>query len=267
MQNMQKNLLNYTRTDLERGSVLAMEKSCPLVSAMEFKQVSGSAYAWNVINDLLDTKVRELGESVVSGEMETVKVVRPLEIISNSCKVDRSISIMEDITSVQSEAQALEMASMGKAVERKIIADLKKFITDDTAGKEFAGALDMTILEDCFDYCEPNLILANPKTIRAMKAILKAEGYIDNDIESFGKRVSVFNGVPIHVSKDLVDGEVLMLRLDIEAGVGAVTNKGVVVYNRVENVFNVTDTEFIFTTIVKTSNSFGLVKPVAKVRK
>ncbi|WP_404989333.1 hypothetical protein, partial [Clostridium culturomicium] len=63
---MAKTLLNYCQGTLEKGAVLAMEKGSPIVGAMNFKQIHGNAYSFNVIDTLLTTNHRELGADVVA---------------------------------------------------------------------------------------------------------------------------------------------------------------------------------------------------------
>ena len=49
-------------------------------------------------------------------------------ILSNSVKTDRALGIMSDITDIKSEAQNLAMISSGKALENKVISELKSYL-------------------------------------------------------------------------------------------------------------------------------------------
>lgn len=261
----QKNLLNYCQDDLARGSVLSMEQGTPIVSAMEFTQIRGNAYSFNVIDTLVPTEHRELGEDVAVNEFNTTKVTRNLMILTNACKVDRALNIMSDLTSVKSEAQHLEMVSCGKAMEQKVIGELKNYLATDTAGKKFTGDLSIDLLDDAVDHCDPTIIFVNNKGQRALKKLLKAEGQAPETVESFGKRVIAYGGVPVHVAQDLADNEVLMVKF-AEDGVHGITNGGVMVYEHVQGVFDITSTEILYNVVCKTKNSFSLVEFTATAK-
>lgn len=97
----QKLLLNYCQGTLEQGSVLAMEKSTPIVGVMPFKEIKGNAYSFNVVDTLISTEHRELGQDVVADEL------KELMILTNSVKTDRALGVMSDITDIMAEGQNL----------------------------------------------------------------------------------------------------------------------------------------------------------------
>lgn len=129
-----KNLLNYCQGTLAQGSVLSMEKGTPIVGAMPFKQIYGNAYSFNVIDTLVSTEHRELGEDIDAEIIQPTKVTKELMILSNSVKTDRALGIMSDITDIKSEAQNLAMISSGKALEKKVISELKGYLQKTEAG-------------------------------------------------------------------------------------------------------------------------------------
>ena len=210
-----------------------MEKGTPIVGAMAFTQIKGNAYSWNVIDTLLPTNHRELGEDVIASEIEPKKVIKSLSILTNSVKTDRALGVMSDITDIKAEAQDLAMISSGKALEQFVIIELKNYLRTDTAGKNFEGALDSDLMDDCMDYCEPTIIFVSKATHRALKKLLKSEGQMPETIENFGKRILSYNGVPVHVSKDLEDNEILMVRF-AEEGIHGITNSGLQVYENLQ---------------------------------
>lgn len=262
----QKNLLNLVHGTLEKGSVLAMEKGSPIVGAMTFQEIKGNAYSFNVVDTLLATEHRELGQDVTADEMQTRKVTRELVILTNSAKVDRALSVMADITDIKSEAQNLAMVSSGKALERKVIEALNTFITNDEAGKKFTGALTTDLLDDVLDYVvDANMIFVNNKGHRALKKLLKAEGQALETVESFGRRVQAYNGIPVHVAHDLADNEILVVNFGEEA-VHGITNGGLRVYEKSVGVHDVTDTELLYNIVCKTKNSFAKAEFTASAR-
>jgi len=242
---------------LEKASVLSMEKGSPVVGAMTFQQIHGNAYSFNIIDTLLPTDHRTLGTDVVSNEMQTTKVTRELLILTNSAKVDRALSVFSDVTDILAEAQHLAMVSSGKALEQKVIQELNNYLTNKEAGKLFTGVLSIDMLDDLLDsVSDANMIFVNNKGHRALKKLLKAEGQQAENIESFGKRVVAYNGIPVHVSHDIKDSEILVVNFS-EEGVHGITNGAVKVYNKEVGVFQVTDTELLYNVVCKTKNSFA----------
>ena len=255
----QKNLLNMVHGTLEKGCVMAMSTATPLVEALEVIEITGNSYSYNVVDTLIPTAHRELGEDVLPNEMQTEKVVRELKILSNAIKTDRVYGRISDITDVKIQATELAMISNGKSFEKETIAELKDLETKGIAGKKFTGALTIDLLDDALDYVNgANLIFVNPKGQRALKKLLKAEGQAPESIESFGKRVIAYNGIPVHVSDDLTDTEILVIRAE-KNGVHLITNGGLVAYEQQVGVFDVTYTELLHQVCSKTKNAFARV--------
>lgn len=248
-----KNLLNYCQGTLAQGSVLSMEKGTPIVGAMPFKQIYGNAYSFNVIDTLVSTEHRELGEDIEAEIIQPTKVTKELMILSNSVKTDRALGIMSNITELKSEAQSLAMISSGKALEKKVISELKGYLQKSEAGKEFNGALTTDLMDDAKDHVNPNIIFVSNKTHRALKKLLKAEGQMPETVENFGRRVIAYDTIPVHPTHDLADNEILMVRF----GEDGVTNGGLQVYDKEVGVNYVTDTELLYAVVCKTKNSFA----------
>ncbi|POO87386.1 hypothetical protein [Clostridium sp. 3-3] len=255
----QKLLLNYCQGTLEQGSVLAMEKSTPIVGVMPFKEIKGNAYSFNVVDTLIPTEHRELGQDVDADELQSTKVTKSLMILTNSVKTDRALGVMIDITDIMAEGQHLAMISSGKALEKKVITELESYLSNGEAGEKFTGALTIDLLDDAVDFSEPNIIFVSNGSHRALKKLLKAENESTETIESFGKRCLAYGGVPIHVSHDLGANEILMVRF-AEDGVHGVTNSGVKVYEKESGVFHIADTELLYAVVCKTKNSFSKVE-------
>lgn len=255
----QKNLLNMVHGTLEQGCIMAMSTATPLVGALEVVEIKGNSYAYNVVDTLLPTAHRELGEEVVANEMQTEKVVRELKILSNAIRTDRVYGVISDITDVKAQSTELAMVSNGKAFEKETIKELKSLEAQGVAGKKFTGALTVDLLDDALDYVNgANLIFTNAKGQRALKKLLKTEGQALETIDSFGKRVVAYNGIPVHVSDDLTDTEILVVRAELN-GVHLITNGGLVAYEQQENIFDVTYCELLHQVCAKTKNAFARV--------
>ena len=89
--------------------------------------------------------------------------------------------------------------------------------------------------------------------------MLKAEGQASETVESFGRRVQAYNGIPVHVAHDLKDNEILMIRFT-EDGVHGITNGGLKIYENTVGVHDVTYTELLYNVVCKTKNSFSKIE-------
>ena len=150
-----------------------------------------------LFRSLLPPEHSELGQEVAPNELQSTKVTKELVILTNSAKVDRALTVMSDLTAIKAEAQHLAKVSSGKALEQKVILELKNYLANDVAGKKFTGVLDTDLIDDAIDYVDgATMIFVNNKGHRALKKLLKSEGQAPETIENFGKRVIAYNGIP-----------------------------------------------------------------------
>ena len=263
----QSNLLNLVQGTLEKGSVLTMSTATPIVEAMEFTQISGNSYAYNIVNDLLVTEHRELGSDVLPQEMLTEKKVVPLKILTNSVQVDRALGVMQNLNDIQAESQQLAMTSSGKALEKFVLSRLDEELVATTSGKKFTGALTIDLLDDTLDYVRgiregTGLMFVNPKMKRDLTRLFKAEGYNQGTIEAFGRKVIAYDNIPVMVSDDMTDGHIFVVKFGLDA-VHGVTNQGLVCYNYDKGVHKITDTELLYNVITKTKSAFAKIEITA----
>ena len=260
----QKNLLNLVHDTLAKGSVLSMATVTPIVELMPFTEISGNAYTYNVIDELLPTEHRELGADVEAAEMQTKKDTVELCILTNSSKVDRALNIMQNITDIQAEAQDLAMKSSGYALEKKVLERLEEYLSTEKAGVKFEGALNLDILLDARESvlgldASNGAIFCNTKMLRKIKNVAAAQdGYITN-MEQFGKNVSAFDNIPVVASPQVDENAIYFVKF-ADDGVHGITNKGLQVYNYDRGVHLVTDTEMLYNVVAKTKNSFAKIE-------
>ena len=253
----QKNLLaNYCHGELEKGSVVSACTATPVLNLMPFKKINGNSYTWNIVNTLFSVTDRELGQEVDTEVLASEKVTRPLIISTARASVDRASCVMQDVTDLLAETQHIQMLSFGAGIETKVVAGLKGFLTNNEAGVKVTGALTTDFMYDLEEACRPNVYFVNEKGARKLRALLKSVGQTDT-LESFGKVVYHFNGIPIHVSKNLAENEILAVRF-AEDGVMGICNQGLLTYTQDSGVLKVTDSELIWNVICKTTDSFAL---------
>lgn len=256
------NLLNMAKEDLAKGVVTCFNDEAVLFEALPVINVNGNATAYNRVNDGFIVEKRELGEDIKTvQEMVTEKVVEPLEIYSNSVKVDRAMCMMsdEDLRATETEVQAKAMArATHKAILDKVKAVAGVQVTPKATiptAEEVAEAMDnMRFVEGQM------LMITNAKTNRSLQKEAVLGGFTYGQIDAFGKRMYQFNGVPVEVTNDLADGEVLIMYLSNADGVALATNGGVKTYDLgLKGVFYVTDMELLAVPVVKNTKAVAYI--------
>lgn len=265
---MSYNLLNMATTDLAKGVVHCFNEESTLFTACPVLDVKGNATAYNQVSELFEVEKRELGQDVVNiQEMTTTKVIEPLEIFSNSVKVDRAMCMMSDtdLRATETEVQAKSMArGCHKAILSKLKANAGVKVVPTGAmptAEEVAEAMDnMRFVDGAM------LMLCNSKTNRALQKEAINQGFTYGQVEAFGRKLYQFNNVPVQVTADLEDGEVLVVYFSVAEGVCLASNGGIITYDQgLKGVFYVTDMELLAVPVIKNTKAVAFVgKTVGK---
>ena len=256
------NLLNMAQDELSKGVVHCFNEESTLFKAVPVLNITGNATSYNQVNELFTVEKRELGEDLKEiQEMTTTKVTEPLEIFANSVKVDRAMMLMatEDLRAIETEVQA---KSLARATHKAIIDKVKA-----NAGVKVVQVGEMPTPEEVAEamdnmrFVEGHMImLCNPKTNRSLQMAAVNSGFTYGNIEAFGRKLYMFNNVPVVCTGDLADGEVLIMYLSVAEGVCLATNGGVKTYDQgLKGVFYVTDMELLAVPVIKNTKAVALV--------
>ena len=268
----QKNLLNLVHGELEKGCILSMATATPFLEIADCMEIKGNSLTFNVVDELVETQHRELGEDVEAVEIAPKKATVELKILTNSIKTDRALNVMNDVTEIHAQQTEIAMKSSGKALEKFIFNRLNEDITGSLAGKKFTGsALTLDLLDDAIDYVSATregklAIFVNPKTKRAITRLFMEQGYTPNNIEACGRQVSAYDNIPMFISEDLADNEIFVCRFGLDA-LHLITNGGLKTYADQRGVFLVTDVELLYNVIPKVTNCFAKVEVSPMARK
>lgn len=268
---MAYNLLNMAQTTLDKGIVQCFNGESVFFEVCPVQNITGQAIVYNRVNELFTVEKRNLGEDILNiQEMTTEKVTEPLEIFSNSVKVDRAMCLMatDDLRAIETQVQA---KSMGRAIHTSILNKIKanagiKITMPDgqsTDAESVSTAMDGMPGGDA-----NKLIFANPKTLRELKLQAVASGFTDGHIELFGKNLQMFNGVGCQPVKDMPLDEILIVYFDVAEGVALATNGGIKSYDQgLKGIFYVTDMEILCQPIIKNTKAVALVTKPPKTKK
>ena len=268
---MTHNLLNLCQDILSTGVVRCFNDESALFNILPVIEVPGSGYSYNRVNNLFDSEKRELGsDSLDTQEMITEKITNPLQIMTSRVKVDRALLLMSgsDVRAIETEIQA---KSMARGLHKDILNECKTVAKSPNGiNKTLSGTMPTSDeVADMMDEMKlvegEGVILVAPKTARALTKEAVKSGYVVSNIEMFGKLMPVFNGQPIITSKDLAEGEVLVLFLSESEGVSLATNGGL----RTIDLGNkgtqlVTDMEILYTPVIKNTKSVGYMTKASK---
>ena len=110
------------------------------------------------------------------------------------------------------------------------------------------------------------LMLCNSKTNRALQNEAINQGFTYGQVEAFGRKLYQFNNVPVQVTADLEDGEVLVVYFSVAEGVCLASNGGIITYDQgLKGVFYVTDMELLAVPVIKNTKAVAFVgKTVGK---
>lgn len=266
---MAYNLLNLCQENLDRGVVECFNAESTLLKVIPVQTITGHAVVYNRVKDGFTVEKRELGADIVTEqEMETTKIVEPLEISASRVKVDRGLVLMsgDDVRAIETEVQSKSMARqlhLDILTKVKNVAGVKVAISGamPTADEVAEGMDGMKSIDNAMMFC-------NAKTNRHLQKEAISQGFTYGQIEAFGKRMYQFNNVPVEVTQDLEDGEVIIANFDIAEGVSLATNGGVRAIDLgLNGVFYRTDVEFIGLPVVKNTKAVAYInKAMARKR-
>lgn len=259
---MSYNLMNFAQSTLQQGIVKSFSDESVLFEAVPVLNITGNSLSYVRVNELFEIEKRQLGEDIVNiQELTTEKITEPLEIFSVSAKVDRAMCMManDDLLAIETEIQA---KSMGRAVHKSIIDKVKAVAGVKVAPKgAMPTAEEVAEAMDTMRFVEGQMIMiTNAKTNRSLQKEAVLGGFTYGQADAFGRRMYQFNGVPVEVSQDLKDGEVLIMYLNTAEGVCLSTNGGVKAYDLgLKGVFYQTDMELLATPVVKNTKAVAYV--------
>lgn len=238
---MSKNLMNFVADDLARGCVASMQDNSLLIGLLPFKTTGGSmTHLYNVIDEYTTSDFRNINEPFAGDYVEPEQITETLKILSGDVLVDRVFltGAVGNINDIKTEQTVIAMKSMANKLETQFLygtgtgKDFKglKPRLIDGIGKQFDGALDMELLDECIDYISygagQKVIICNPKTKRALNKLMRSQNSHTTTTEVFGKSVTVYDGIVIYTTEAVADKEVFFCNLEESIGVTGLTTNG-----------------------------------------
>lgn len=227
-------LVEASKIAMGRGDVLKatiMElyaRSSDILQTLKFENIQGNALLFNREKTLPNVGFRQLNSGYTEGTGTYDKMNEPLVIAGGDLDVDKFF-----IDTMGGDQRAVQEAGKVKALS---LAWTKTFVKGDTSSteEEFDGlqarisssymvaagaacsgdAMSLAKLDQTIDLCEnPTHLLMNKTMRRRLSAAARLSsvgGYITYDLDAFGRRVTMYNDLPILiVAKENTNTEIM----------------------------------------------------------
>jgi len=200
------------------GITMAFAKGTPLLGALPIVPIQGNSYAWNEEGVLPTVAYRGINATYTASEGKITPRTESIKIVGGTLDVDRAIVAMlgEDKRSSQ---EALKAKAVSQQVGYSLIHGDASTTSSNIDGlsnrfpiggtravSNGTAALSMKILDQGIDETSsPTHIMMNRAMARNITAYLRSNGTaIQMGVDQFGKRVQMYNDLPILIA-DPVD--------------------------------------------------------------
>ncbi|WP_353856776.1 major capsid protein [Bacillus sp. Bos-x628] len=238
---------------LQAGVIETIVRESSVLSVLPFQTIEGNAYSYNVEKALPSVDFRGVNEAYTASEAQFEQRSENLVILGGDVELDRFI--IQTLSNVNDQV-AVQIAEKAKAIANTFT---KTFFKGNKATnpKQFDG-LDVRIAgsEQEIDYVTSEEIVGegnarkldalnalldqvrggadalfmNKRVKRKILAVLQAsDHYIENGVDSFGRPVEMYAGVPLLVVENdiLDDTDIYAVKFGAYTHVTGLTNGGV----------------------------------------
>lgn len=212
---------------LRRGVIETILEESPVLGLLPFLTVEGNSFKYNQEATLGGASFFAVGDTWTEGTATFTQKTATLAILGGDADVD---NFLQRTRSNVNDQRAIQVALKAKDVARKFE---QTFIVGDTAvdPKAFdglrklavagqtispgpnGGSLTLALLDQLIDLVKggkPHALLMSKRTRRKLKGLLQASThYVESGELSFGRRVLLYDGIPVLVSDWIPDDETL----------------------------------------------------------
>lgn len=213
--------LAANRGETVRAAVIAMfARASGILQALPYMTIQGNAYAYNREGALPGIAFRGVNESFTASTGVINPLTEALRICGGDLDVDNFL-VETHGAGVRAQHENLKVKALSAEITRAIIkgdstSEPREFdglqvrlVGDQliAAGETDAGdALSLAKLDELIDQvAEPTHLIMNKQMRRRLTAAARdtdVGGFITYDVDAFGRRVTVYNDLPILVAYD-----------------------------------------------------------------
>lgn len=224
---------------LQSGIVEIWARENPVLNALPFQNIAGSAYRYNVEGSLPGIAFRDFGGAYAESTGVILPTVETLTICGGDSDYDVAHLAMQ---TGDNDSRAIHDAMKAKALS---LTWLKTFFDGDTTANplEFDGlnkrltgsqvitagtngaALTLDMLDSLIDAVagEPSILLMSKALRRKVSTLARSTSNLQWQVDDFGRQIAIYAGVPIGVVEDDASGSAI-LGFDEKAGTSNVTS-------------------------------------------
>uniref|UniRef100_A0A6M3LFE0 Putative capsid protein n=1 Tax=viral metagenome TaxID=1070528 RepID=A0A6M3LFE0_9ZZZZ len=225
--------------DLKATIMELYAKSSDLLQYMPFENITGNALTFNQEQILPTVAFRGVNEAYTEGTGQVNKVTESLAIAGGDLDVDKFLvktgGVDQRATQEAMKIKALSLSLTKEIVKGDITVNAKSFdglqvrLTGtqriNCGSATTSSVLTLNKLDETIDAVdEPTHLLMNKTFRRRLSAAARNSavgGYITYDVDSFGRRVTKYNDLPILIAdKDNTNAEILPFT-EVTPGPGA----------------------------------------------
>ena len=249
----------YGSTTLGRGVVTTLIQESPIMEMLPFTSITGNALKVTVEDTLPAPAFRDVNESYTRSMGTDTERFFGCAILGGEVFIDNYIVRVQ---ADQISAKARQYSKFSKAMSRTFD---KSFFDGSGTSKDFKGinaliteglgqtveagtngaVLTLDMLDEGWDSLRgqsaPDALLMNRFLRRKINALARAGNFslIDVGTDVFGRQVNIYNGTPIRIIGDDIDGTAI-LAFDETQGSSSVTSSIYAIsYGTDENVYGI----------------------------
>jgi len=249
----------YGSTTLGRGVVTTLIQESPIMEMLPFTSITGNALKVTVEDTLPAPAFRDVNESYTRSMGTDTERFFGCAILGGEVFIDNYIVRVQ---ADQISAKARQYSKFSKAMSRTFD---KSFFDGTGTSKDFKGinaliteglgqtveagtngaVLTLDMLDEGWDSLRgqsaPDALLMNRFLRRKINALARAGNFslIDVGTDVFGRQVNIYNGTPIRIIGDDIDGTAI-LAFDETQGSSSVTSSIYAIsYGTDENVYGI----------------------------
>lgn len=216
---------------LKKGVVSTFVQNAPVLQMLPFMDIQGNAYTYNQEASLPGVAFRAVNGSYTESTGTVNPQTESIVILGGDADVDKFIaqtrSNINDQRAIQTALKTKAMSykfqdaffNGDSAVDANSFDGLKKrltgnqVITADTNGLDItASTTNMNLFMDSLDSLiyqvagKADALFMDSKTLLKVKSVARQLGYFDKGVDTFGKSVMVYDGVPFFEAGENTDG-------------------------------------------------------------
>ncbi len=219
----------YAQNQLLSGVVETIVRESPALSRLPFIEVTGNALKYLRENAMASAAWYNTGDTWSEGTHAVTEVTVALKILGGDADTDK---FLQQSRSNPNDLEAESILAKSKAVAHEwedtlvygdTAADAKRFdglhklvpsAQQLHAGSGTTGAAgkltDLDQLIDLVHPGKPDGLVMSRRTRRGLSALRRSQGHVlESEVDSFGRRVEFYDGIPVLVSDFITDTETI----------------------------------------------------------